>query len=73
MTNMVIVLDPARIAIGGGWMTAGERILAALNVRFSFAVPFPPEVVPAKFVKDASLVGAIALALSTFPNLARGK
>jgi glucokinase len=69
MTNMAIVLDPARIAVGGGWMGAGERILSALNARFNFAVPFPPEIVPAKFVEDASLVGAIALALSDFPEL----
>ena len=69
MTNMAIVLDPARIAIGGGWMTAGERILHALNTRFQQAVPFPPTVVPAKFVNDASLVGAVALALSAFPHI----
>ena len=73
MTNMAIVLDPACIAVGGGWMAAGERILAALNARFKFAVPFPPTVVPAKFVNDASLVGAVALALSTFPDLIRGE
>jgi glucokinase len=69
ITNMAIALDPARVAVGGGWMAAGERILAALNARFSFAVPFPPEVVPAKFVHDASLIGAVALALSAFPDL----
>lgn len=69
ITNMAIVLDPARIAVGGGWMAAGDRILAALNARFRFAVPFPPEVVPARFVHDASLVGAVALALSAFPEV----
>ncbi|HEX7735757.1 MAG TPA: ROK family protein, partial [Ktedonobacteraceae bacterium] len=53
ITNMAIVLDPARVAVGGGWMAAGDRILAALKARFSFAVPFPPVVVPAKFVHDA--------------------
>lgn len=73
MTNMAIVLDPARLAVGGGWMAEGERILEALRARFSFAVPFPPEVVPAKFVHDASLVGAVALALSIFPDLKKGK
>lgn len=71
MTNMAIVLDPARIAVGGGWMAAGERILEALNTHFRFAVPFPPEVVPARFVEDASLLGAVALALSAFPDLIR--
>lgn len=68
MSNMAIVLDPARIAVGGGWMNAGDRILEALKAHFRFAVPFPPEVVPAKFVHDASLVGAAALALSLFPE-----
>lgn len=69
MANMAIVLDPARIAIGGGWMGAGERILSVLKARFNSAVPFPPEVVSAKFVENASLVGAVALALSAFPEL----
>lgn len=65
VVNLAILLDPARIAIGGGLMSSGERILNALAPRLRFAVPFPPEVVPAHFVHDGALRGAVALALAT--------
>lgn len=64
VANLAILLDPARIAIGGGLMSSGERILNALVPRLRFAVPFPPEVVPAHFVHDGALRGAVALALA---------
>jgi len=65
VANLTILLDPARIAVGGGLMTSGgEIILRALAFRLGFSVPFPPEIVPAKFLNDASLYGAIALALT---------
>jgi glucokinase len=57
------VVDPARIAVGGGLMSNGEEILAALDRRLRAAVPFPPELVAARFIHDGSLRGAIALAL----------
>lgn len=63
IANVSILLDPARIAVGGGLMNSGALILGALASRLALAVPFPPELVPAKFLDDASLYGAIALAL----------
>jgi glucokinase len=65
VANIAILIDPARIAVGGGMMNSGERILNALNSRLSFAVPFPPELVPARFVHDSALRGAVALAVNT--------
>jgi len=65
VANIAILIDPARIAVGGGLMGAGDLILSVLVSRLSLAVPFPPEVVPARFVHDASLRGAVALALKT--------
>ena len=44
-------------------MSQPERVLAALDPRLRAAVPFPPELVPAAFVHDGGLRGAIALAL----------
>jgi glucokinase len=38
--------------------------VAALRRRVAEAAPFPPEIVPAHFVHDAALHGAIALALA---------
>jgi predicted NBD/HSP70 family sugar kinase len=64
VANLAILIDPARIAVGGGLMSSGDVILRALAFRLGFAVPFPPEIVPARFLNDASLHGAIALALT---------
>jgi glucokinase len=63
VANMAIAIDPARIAVGGGLMSRADAVLAALNRRLSAAAPFPPELVPAEFVHDGPLRGAIALAL----------
>src|SRR3989440_2523599 len=64
VANLAILIDPARIAVGGGLMSSGDMILRALAFRLEYAVPFPPEIVPARFLNDASLYGAIALALT---------
>jgi glucokinase len=69
VANLAVLLDPARIAVGGGLMGRPELILAALRRRVRQAVPFPPEVVAAQFVHDAPLRGAIALAIDA--SLAR--
>lgn len=65
VANMAIVVDPARIAVGGGLMSHRQHVLAALEQRLRSTVPFPPELVPARFIHDGSLRGAIALALDT--------
>jgi Transcriptional regulator/sugar kinase len=64
IANLAILIDPACVAIGGGMMGAGDQILTVLKKRLQLAVPFPPPLVPAFFGHDASLRGAIALALS---------
>jgi glucokinase len=66
VANLAILIDPACIAVGGGLMSSGDVILRALTFRLGYAVPFPPEIVPARFLNDASLYGAIALALTEF-------
>jgi glucokinase len=63
VANLAVALDPARIAVGGGLMHSGELVLGALRRRVRQAAPFPPEVVAARFVHDAALRGAIALAI----------
>jgi glucokinase len=63
IANLAILIDPARIAIGGGLMASSDRILAALSPRLRAAVPFPPELVTARFVHDSALRGAVSLAL----------
>jgi predicted NBD/HSP70 family sugar kinase len=63
VANMAILLDPARIAVGGGLMSRPDAVLEALGPRLRVAAPFPPELVPARFIHDGPLRGAIALAL----------
>jgi glucokinase len=44
-------------------MSHRDLVLSALDERLRAAVPFPPELIPARFIHDGSLRGAIALAL----------
>ncbi|MFI9845413.1 ROK family protein [Nonomuraea sp. NPDC051941] len=62
VANLCVVLDPERLVIGGGMMGAAELILPRLAAEVGRAVPFPPEVRPARFADDAPLLGALALA-----------
>ena len=63
VANLAIAIDPARIAVGGGLMGQAELVLPALERRLRSAVPFPPELVPAAFIDDGPVRGALALAL----------
>ncbi|MBB4701288.1 glucokinase [Sphaerisporangium siamense] len=64
IANVCVVLDPERVVVGGGMMGAAEQIMPRLAAEVRRAVPFPPELVSARFVDDAPLYGALALALS---------
>ena len=63
VANMAILIDPARIAVGGGLMSRSDVVLEAIERRLRAGVPFAPELVPAEFIHDGPLRGAIALAL----------
>jgi predicted NBD/HSP70 family sugar kinase len=58
-----VFADPEVIVIGGGMMASADVILPALAERLKNVVPFPPDLVPAHFDENASLHGAIAIAL----------
>jgi glucokinase len=63
VANIAVVLDPARVVMGGGLMASADRLLPVLAAQLDRVVPFPPELLVARFTRDASLYGAIALAL----------
>lgn len=63
VTNLCIAIDPQRVVIGGGMMSAAHHILPRVSAQVARSVPFPPEVMAARFVHDAPLLGAVALAL----------
>jgi glucokinase len=45
-------------------MAHADTILPAVRERVAAAVPFPPDVVPARFLRDAALRGGAALAIA---------
>ncbi len=61
LVNLVIAVDPARVAIGGGMARSWERLQAPLEQALKSGVPYPPELVLAAYPFDAPLVGALAL------------
>jgi glucokinase len=63
VANLAIAIDPARIAVGGGFMASADVLLPVVRARLAQAVPFPPELVTAQFDQDGALRGAIALAM----------
>jgi len=63
VVNLAICLNPVRIAVGGGMVRSWDRLRPALKDALSAGVPFPPELVAARFPSDAPLIGAIALAI----------
>src|SRR4051794_15844018 len=65
VANLAIAVDPERVVLGGGLTAGSERILPALRERLAAAVPFPPDVAPARFLHDGALRGAAALAMDS--------
>ncbi|HEY3140869.1 MAG TPA: ROK family protein [Acidimicrobiales bacterium] len=67
VVNLCIILDPQRVVLGGGMMAAANQIVPGIRRAVRRAVPFPPEITAARFVDDAPLYGALALALAFDP------
>ncbi len=63
VVNLAIVVNPARIAVGGGITGSWDRIRPRLEQALLSAVPYPPELVLAHFPHEAPLLGAVALAV----------
>jgi len=62
VANVAIVLDPQRIAVGGGLMRAASSLCYRIERAITRAGPFTVEVVPARFGAESSLLGAGAIA-----------
>lgn len=62
VANAAILVDPERITVAGGMVEAADVVLPALEAVLKRAVPFPPDLVVARFAQDGPLVGAAALA-----------
>ncbi|MGP7998062.1 MAG: ROK family protein [Streptosporangiaceae bacterium] len=63
LVNLAIVINPARIAVGGGMAGSWARLQPGLERALNAGVPFPPQLVLAGFPHEAPLIGAVALAV----------
>jgi len=63
VVNLAICVNPVRIAVGGGMVRSWDRLRPGLQHALSVGIPFPPELVTARFPSDAPLIGAVALAV----------
>jgi glucokinase len=70
LVNLAILIDPSRIAVGGGMVRSWDRIEPELAGALAQAVPYPPELVLAHFPHDAPLLGAVALAVDAAGSVA---
>ncbi len=60
--NLCIAADPSTLVVGGGYVRGESGLLDRVREIVGRAVPYPPEVVHARFGADASLRGAVAVA-----------
>jgi glucokinase len=63
VVNLTILVDPERIAVGGGMVRSWSRIQPVLATALAAAVPYAPELVLAHFPHEAPLLGAVTLAI----------
>ena len=68
VTNMAILLDPARIVLGGGYTGSGDQLVAVITDSLHRSAPGRPEVVIGRFGSNAGLYGAVAVAESATPH-----
>lgn len=67
LANLAIALDPSRIVLGAGLMRSADIVVPGLRERLDRFTPFPLEIVAARFLTDAALYGAVALAAAPMP------
>ncbi len=71
LVNVAILVNPAKIAVGGGMTRSWDRIEPRLTEALHAGVPYPPELVLAHFPHDAPLLGAVALAVDAATRIPR--
>ena len=74
LVSYTVVMDPARIVIGGGMSAAGDVLLDPLRreVASGLAWRGAPDIVPAHFGPDAGCCGAALIAWGAIPASTRG-
>lgn len=63
LVNLAILVNPVRIAVGGGLVRSWDQIGPGLTAALQAGAPYPPDLVVGHFPYDAPLLGAVALAV----------
>jgi glucokinase len=63
LVNLTVLINPSRVAVGGGMVGSWSRWEGPLRRALDVAVPFPPELVVGAYPFDAALIGAESLAV----------
>ncbi|MBO2518084.1 MAG: hypothetical protein CW349_00030 [Firmicutes bacterium] len=63
LTNIVVLLDPEAIILGGGVSLAGDLLRDAVQDRLVQTSPFVPELLISELGEQAGLLGAAAVAV----------
>jgi glucokinase len=63
VANLCSAFNPSVVSLGGGYVRGDSGVLERIAELVKKAAPYPPSVVRARFGADASLRGAVALAL----------
>ncbi|MFT8363021.1 MAG: ROK family protein [Sporolactobacillus sp.] len=63
VANLAITFNPQRIVLGGGMIVPNGLIHQRISQAIKENTPYPPEILISTFGKDASLFGAIELAM----------
>ncbi len=61
--NLVIAVDPEVLVLGGGYVRSKTPLITRLTSVVNRAAPFPPRIEISRYRGDASLYGAVALAV----------
>jgi glucokinase len=71
VANVAVVVDPQRVALGGGLMRAASSLCGEVAAAIARVGPFSVEVVPARFGAESSLLGAGAIAFDVLDGSRR--
>ncbi len=63
LANIVVLLDPEAVVLGGGVAKAGDLLLSAIRERLAKVSPLIPKLLLSSLGEDAGLLGAAAVAL----------
>lgn len=69
IANLCIALNTRVVSLGGGYVRGDSGVLERVRELTEQAVPYPPTITRARFGADASLRGAIAIALEKIGTL----